>query len=727
MSKLWRHALCGLGAGLVACMLVVAGGAGTDALAQDVGVAFDPDDPVTLVADAVDYDTTTRELTAQGNVEVYYGERTLTADRIVYNEETRRIVAEGELVLRDGSGATVYADFADLDAELKDGLLKGAQAAIDRFSKLSAVEARRVEDRYNILSRAVYSPCEVCEDEPTPLWRIRARRVIWDQEERVIHYEDARLEVLGVPVAWTPYFSHPDPTVDRASGFLRPEFKAAGENFGLGVKTPYYLVIDEQSDLTLTPFVTTNDGVVGELEFRRAFTTGGLRFEGSIGRSDFTGDDELHGHVDTQGDFRLRRSGIDWGWDVEFASDDGYLRYFDFSTDDRLTSEIFAFRYRRSGFFDVSGVRFQSLRNDEPAGQIPLVIPDFSARQEFADPYAGGRFGLFTSSQGLLRNNGEDTGRLSVGMDWERSWLTPFGLAVTGFAELRGDVFLIGDAEREDQDPTVFRFSPLAGIEARYPMISDPGIGIDGVTQIIEPIAQAIVAPFGGNDADIPNEDSQITEFDETSLFERDHFTGLDRVEEGPRFNLGVRYSLASVGGLGLDATVGRTLRFSDADEFSEGSGLSGAQSDWVGAWSASYDPYVTVSQRLRISDEELEVTRNEALIALNLAPVNLNVAYVFFDPDEEAGALVQREELTARARVAVGSEWSVNGFLKRDLERREFVNIGGGVRFMNECCAVTAFVRRDFTDQDNVSGGTSFGLAVELFTLGGTGGNFGG
>ncbi|MEM9146893.1 MAG: LPS assembly protein LptD [Pseudomonadota bacterium] len=683
---------------------------------QEFDTAFDPEQPVALVADTVDYDSEVQTITASGNVEVFYGERTLTADRIVYNDQTGRITATGNLVLRDPTGATVFAEFADLDAALKDGLVLGAQSMLDQQTKLAAVEARRVDDRYNILSRAVYSPCEVCADEPTPLWRIRARRVIHDQEERVIHYEHARLEVFGVPVAWTPYFSHPDPTVDRATGFLAPEFKSSNSNYGFGLKTPFYWVIDEQTDVTLTPFFTTNDAVLGEFELRRAFSNGALEFAGSVGRSDFTGQSETHGHVDTEAQFQLSND-IRWGWDIEFASDDAYLRYFDLSDEDRLTSEIYANRWARDGFFDISTVRFQSLRNNEPAGQIPFVIPDLDARQEYAESFTGGRVGLFANAQGLLRNNGEDTGRISLGADWQREWLLPQGVALKGFAEVRGDYFLISDADDPDQDSTVLRFAPLAGVEARYPLIADSAFDL---THVIEPIAQAIVASYGGNGDDVPNEDSLITEFDETSLFEWDHFTGLDGFEEGPRLNLGLRYEMFSEFGLGLEATAGRVLRFNDADEFSTGSGLASRNSDWVGAWAASYDPYVTVSQRLRIGDDGLEITRNETNLAVNVGRASFSVQYAFFDADTGSSALVDREEIFARSRVRLTDDWSINGFVRRDLELDEFVTLGGGLRFVNECCAVQFFARRNFTSQDNVSDGTSFGLTVELFTLGG-------
>ncbi|MEO1458872.1 MAG: LptA/OstA family protein, partial [Pseudomonadota bacterium] len=289
------------------------------------GAELDRDLPVALVADDVTYDTTTGVVTAAGNVEVYYGDRTLTADRIVYDSENERISAEGNIILRDPTGATVFADIADLDAELVDGLVEGARSVIgnDTTARLAAVEARRVEGRYNALAKAVYSPCDVCEDDPTPLWRIRARRVIHDEEERIVHYEGATFDLFGVPVAYLPYFRHPDPTVERASGFLTPDFRNSG-NYGFGLRVPYYWVIDESSDLTFQPFFTTDEGIFGDIEYRRAFDTGALTFRGSLGRSDFTGEVQAEGHVDTDGTFSLNSvdPGAEWGWDIKFSSDD---------------------------------------------------------------------------------------------------------------------------------------------------------------------------------------------------------------------------------------------------------------------------------------------------------------------------------------------------------------------------------------------------------------------
>ena len=671
-----------------------------------------PDLPVALVADAVEYDTATGRVTASGGVEIYYGERTLTADRIVYDSKTGRITAEGSIVLRDPSGVTVFGDFADLDADLQDGLVRGARSVMGEHIKLSAAEARRIDARFNVLSKAVYSPCDVCADDPTPLWRIRARRVIHDEVERVIHYEDATFEVLGVPIAWLPYFSHPDPTVGRSSGFLVPEFRQSSI-YGFGARVPYYWVIDDYSDLTFSPLITTNDGIIGVLEYRRNFETGDFEIAGSLTRDDYQGSDEFHGHIEATGLFDLDE-GFRWGFDGIAATDNGFLRRFDFSDDDRLTSELFVRRYQDDGFTDATAVYFQSLRDDESDGQIPIALPDFATRHEMPGLFLGGDLGVFASSAVLLRGEGVDSGRVSFGTDWERREILPSGLSLRGFAEVRGDFFVRDNFSGIDR-ATDFRFAPLAGIEARFPLIHEmPG----GVAHVLEPIAQAIVAPYGGNGSSITNEDSQVTEFDETNLFDTSHFTGLDAFEEGPRLNLGLRYELISPAGLNFDASAGRVLRLQDADEFSDGSGLRDAASDWVGAWSVSYDPYVTVRQRIRISDG-FSIARNEMSAELTFGRLALSANYIFLESDPSIEAPRDREELTGDASVRIDRNWSISGNARRDIERGNFVDVGGGITYANECCQVNFFLNRDFTESDDAPASTSVGVQVRLFTLG--------
>lgn len=695
----------------IVCAVLMALGLGLTVEAQTLARP-DPDQPVALVADRIEFDADSSTVTATGNVEVYYGDRTLTADRIVYNGETGRIAARGDLVLRDPTGTTVFADAADLDAELRDGLVEGARSVLDSNIRLAAVEARRIDSRYNTLSKVVYSPCKVCPDQEDPLWRIRARRVIHDEEARIIHYENATFDVFGVPIAWLPYFRHPDPTVKRASGFLAPTFLSSS-NFGYGMKLPYFQVIDDQSDFTLTPFMMTGDGLILEGEYRRAFESGAMTLAGSVTRNDYTQDGVVHGHFDSDGRFELF-DGFEWGWDVNLASDDGYLRRFDFSYSDRLTSELFVESYGANGFFDASAVYFQSLRDNEPAGDIPSALPVMDARIDLPQPVLGGDVGLFFSGHTLVRDVGRDASRLTLGVDWEREVVLPVGLSLTGFAEARGDLFTVSDDPTIQEDTTA-RVTGLVGVEARFPMLWEAD-GRD--IHVIEPVAQFVAAPYGGNGANIPVEDSLVTEFDETNIIDRNHFSGLDSIEEGPRVNLALRYQGEIGDDLDFDASVGRVYSFRRPTAFSTGSGLAESQSDFVTFWQAAYGDYAQVSHRMRFSDDA-KITRNEFFGEFAIDPVEISASYAFFESDPLVGTLEDREEVNAEALLRFDQNWSFGAFLQRDLQVSEFVRVGGQLTYENECCAVDLFLRRRFTDSTDAPASTSVGLRIRLLTLG--------
>ena len=685
---------------------------------------FSDDQPIALIADEVTFDAEARTVTATGNVEVYYGQRTLTADKIVYDDDNGRIQASGNLTLRDPTGTTVYADAADLDSELRDGLVEGARTLLNQVSKMSAVEARRIDGRFNTLSKAVYSPCEVCEDSPTPLWRIRARRVIHDEEEKLIHYENAYFDVFGVPIMWLPYFQHPDPSVKRASGLLFPSYENSSI-FGFGLKVPYFVVIDESKDFTLTPFITTEAADIMEGEYRQAFDSGSLRFSGSIthdGSDENVLDDGegkvLRGHVDTEGTF-LFGDEIEWGWDVTFTSDDRYLRRYDYDYPNRLNSEIYIERYRDDNYFDVSGLYFQSLRGRrEPAGQIPIGLPVFDARYDFKEDYLDGDISFFTSGHGLTRNNGRNAARLTFGADWEREWLLSSGIAITSFAEVRSDLFAVND------DPTITesftpRLSGHAGFEVRYPWIYSQA---SGASHIIEPVVQVIAAPYGGNGANIPFEDSLLTEFDETNVLDRNHFSGLDNFEDGPRMNMMVRYDTRLSEEIGLNASIGRVFRLEDNMAFTAGSGLRDAKGENVTAWNLDWENYLTFSHRMRFSNET-DVVRNEVTGILDIDPFSLAARYVFYDADPDILSPRVREELTASATWDITENWRIAPFARHDLEADQLVNAGARLIFQNSCCKITLYTDRNFNNDEDLVASTLGGIQVELFTLG-TGNN---
>ena len=672
--------------------------------------------PVALVADTVEFDERSGLLTASGAVEVYQGARTLTASSIVYDSASGRIRAEGPLALRDGAGTTLLADSAEIDGALRDGIVTGARALIGGGAgAMAAVEGRRIDGRYTALSRVTYSSCVVCAASPTPLWSIRANRVIHDQVARDVHYEDPVFEVLGVPVAWLPYFSHADPGVKRRSGFLAPEFKRAS-TYGVATRIPYFIVLDDTRDATITAFPTSKDGPILEGEYRQRFDNGGFTLAGSIGALDIEEGQgrEVRSHIFGDGRFDVSALGFGAGavagFDLALTSDDGYLRRYDFTNDDRLTTEVFLERFGARDYFSLAAVSFQSLREGESGGSIPFALPEFAIRQVVDERVTGGEVGFEASGVALTRTDGRDVARFSLGVDYDREVIADIGLVLRGFGAARADFYHVADDPAFDTG-VITRLAPHVGAEARYPLIARG----EGLAHLLEPVAQLVVAPNGLNNSEIPNEDSLIVEFDETNLLDPNRFPGFDQVESGARVNLGLRYARIADDPFILDASMGRVFRLSEESSFSPGSGLVDNASDYVGAWTVGYAPWFTVSNRFRVSDS-LTVARNEFIGHLEGGPVTLDAGYVFLAEDAVAGALDDREEATLDATLALDRNWSLRGFARRDMTNDAFIRASGAIAYRNECAALELFVERDFTDTTDSPPSTNVGVRVRLF-----------
>ncbi|MFN3410518.1 MAG: LPS-assembly protein LptD, partial [Limisphaerales bacterium] len=171
---------------------------------------------------------------------VFFKGRRLKASRIVYDQATDRLEIIGPIVLTDESGdILVLASQAELAADLSEGILSSARLVLNRQLQLAANRMMRVAGRYTALETVAASSCKVCEGDPTPLWEIRARRVLHDEVERQIYFDSAQFRLAGVPVFYIPRLRMPDPTLERATGFLMPKIRTTSD-LGTGIKLPYF-------------------------------------------------------------------------------------------------------------------------------------------------------------------------------------------------------------------------------------------------------------------------------------------------------------------------------------------------------------------------------------------------------------------------------------------------------------------------------------------------------
>lgn len=683
--------------------------------------AVSGDAPAEFAADRVSYDRNRQQIRAEGHVEVTREGRVLKADQVVYTESTRKVVASGNVSLREVTGETLYADSIEVTDDLKEGLIERVRVLFADQSRFLAARGTRTPGPVNTLEKAAFTPCPVCGDAD-PLWEIQASRIVHDEIAREISYRNATLAVLGVPVFWLPRFTHPDPTVERKTGLLVSSFGRSSDR-GLITRTPYYFALSPSRDVTLTPVLMTRAGGILAQEYRQRFASGELEIKGSAGRVREVAEGEVKdsfenaAHLNAKGQFALTDA---WRWrfGLDRVSHRAYLRRFDFSNADILTSELAAERLQDRSFLSLNSYAFQGLRPTDNNDAAPLVTPEITYDLLTQRDSWGGFWNLDASSLVLTRQKGVDSRRVSFGGAWERPWVSALG-ETRLTASLQSDFYNVSDVADPDtagrlEDASTARVLPQLRLTQSLPFIRTG----ERVTQVITPQVGVVVGPNGMNPDKIPNEDSQAFEFDTTNLFSLNRFAGRDRVDSGQRVDFGVGYDAYGLFGADLSAFAGQSVRLNPSNAYGAGSGLDEKQSDYVGRWGLVMGSTFDLLQQVRFDKDDLSLARNEISVGVLTSPVQFYADYLY-TTDAANDFFGGQEEVAAQVSTLLPQNWVLSGQLVHDLAEDQLRYGTVGLSYFVQCAAFTLQVERDLTDDPLTSQETAVMFRLDFRHLG--------
>jgi LPS-assembly protein len=684
--------------GLILTLALVIVGMGAPALAQS------PD--ATLIADRIQSDRSGR-LTAEGNVEIFYQGRRLKAARIVYNRDSDTVDLTGPITLTDGPDVVILADQAELTTDLRDGILRSARLVLDQQLQIAANEIHRVDGRYSQAIRTVASSCEVCADDPIPLWQIRASRIIHDEESQQLYFENAVVQIGRVPVFYVPRLRLPDPTLERARGLLVPSLRTT-DRLGTGITTPYFFPLGRRADLTVLPTFTTNGSASMAARYRHAFRMGEIELTFAYANDEIVTDARGFGQL--VGRFDLPR-GFELTFDIEDVSDAGYYRDYGLPESDRIDSEIAVTRIRRDELIEARATYFTSFRVGENNQTIPRLQGQAEVIRRFTPDLLGGAAELRLTAFGYERPSGadvvgRDVSRLSFDGDWRRSTTTPGGFVFTAMTGVSADYYAI--AQDSTAPANANRIMPRAAVELRLPLIQRGA----RATQVLEPVAQVVWS--GDDPAAVPNEDSVLTEFDEANLFDLNRFTGRDRVEQGLRANLGLRWSRQAASGWKLGTTVGRVAAADPNPAFAQSSGFAGSLSDWLTSVRIDTPGGFKLITRTQTAPNFV-VNKAAIRMGWQTEQVDLNGTYTWLRPDAAVGRPFETSELTLDTTYTFESDWKAGFDWQYDLTADSTRSAGVGIGYQNECVTFDLSLSRSFTASANVQPTTNFGLIVSL------------
>ena len=735
--------------------------------------------PITFQADEVQYEDQLGLTVAKGHVEIAQGTQILLADTVTYNQHTDTVTASGHVSLMTPDGTVVFSDYMELRNGMNDAFANDVRMLMADRSRLAADAARRLNGNHTDLRRAVYSPCDLCKDDPTapPAWQLKAREMTDDKELQRLEFRDATMEVDGIPVFYTPYMSAPDPSVKRADGFLMPTFGGSSQ-LGFHVATPYFLTLGPSADVTITPRFTSSAGKVLAADYRQRFSNGYIEDLSSINYSNVgtsiggvnnanSGSSDFRWHVNAFGDFDLDDT-YRTGFQVQRVSDQTYLQRFSFQQPLMGTEVTRAYfeGFPDNGSLDVNAYLFQPLTPGLGVSTQPMVLPVLNRNWVFQPDLIGGNAKLNANLLNIVREVGTDTRRLSLGGEWDRMFYDRIGGEYKVQVSVRGDAYSVDSLSNLSNPdlPSVYfsqngkapavsapnsffaaRVFPQVGLTWDYPLVHRSA----DYTFLVQPEVATFAGPNSGNRFIIPDEDSLGYEFRDSDLFRANRLQGYDILDTGQRVDYGVNLGAYTGNGGSYRMLIGQSYRAETNPFMPPGSGAEDRLSDVVGRVTLSPSSWLDLIYRFRLDKDTLSNRLQEVGVAGGPGAFRVGANYLLI-PAEQASQVItipgsgqtilygRREQINFNATLKLSQYWSLVGLETLNLSNSD--NLVNGIAtpqstsaslqaslsalYQDECMGFIATVSQSGIRNGDVTPGYSVLLSVVFKNIGEIGGN---
>lgn len=688
---------------------------------------------VNVEATRFTFDANTHVGVATGEVVLTYGPYLLVATKVSYDQDDDIMRAEGQIHMREPNGNILSGDLIELQNKFRDGFAEHLRMLLTNDATVRADYAKRSDGNVTVFTRATYTRCKTCVlKSGTPLWQVRSAQAKHVETDHRVYHRNASFEFAGVPVFYTPYFSHPDGTLENQSGFLTPNLSRSSSVYGWGLSLPYLWSLDPSYDVTLMPMFTSKHGIMPRAEWRQRTKNGQYSVEAAaINENSDLG---WRSYARTQGLFNLN-SRWAWGFDATAQSDDDFAH--DYKIDSRrvVTNQVFLTGIDDRDYFSARALSFRNLVLDDDSEQpvaAPYVQHSFTMEQEVL----GGEVGVESSFYRVTRdtfldrtaqpiNLFQSTGqtRATSTVHWQRREANSLGTLLTPFAKVRGDVYqtdalpdyLTPSALDTDDGDVVGRVLPTAGLDIRWPFVKAASHG----DHVLTPVAQVISSTAESKRDKIGNEDAVSVNFDINSLFLSDRFTGDDRFEGGTRINTGVMYNFLAPKGGFLRASLGQSFHIAGENSFTSDAGLENDSSDIVAGFAMQPWRALQLSYQLRIENQSYNVHAQEAALQARFDRITLKGGYAELDAEEAYGRGDREQQMWANGSATIYGPWNLFGGAHYDIQRSTMIRDYVGIGFDCDCLNAKLYYAEDYDTTDGQSKDRSLLFSVDLKTLG--------
>lgn len=651
-----------------------------------------------------------------GNVEVAYGTDVITADEITLFEEENRIVARGLVRLLDKSGTVTHGRQAIIYDGGERIEMESPRVTLPEGSRVVArVLEKRSDDQY-VLHHGVFTPCAPCADKKKkPLWQIRATRAVNDRKGQNMHYYNAVFEVMGTPVFYLPYHSHPDPTVKRRSGWLRTRFghsKDLGDMYFLH----YFGVISPHFVFDFKPFHTNHDGWVLRADSTIRTKRGKVSLEAAGAKSPVKRSGQTKAREQRRTFGRIKAefdANKNWRWGGQYsrATDPTFLRRYAISGERTTKSNLYLEGFTPRNYARAEVLSYQDFR--EGALKSPHLYPSLQYNLVTKPEYRMGSWDVkldFTNYR-LDPDVKPSTARFVTEVVKKYLSTSKGGLVFEFTQNLRANFYRVSERTKSknnngkgdvDEHRFTSRITPRFLTTIGYPLASVRDWGYFSLTP-------KIGAALGANrkhKKSIPNIDTNEVEFDESDLFIANRATGYDRSESGKRLDYGLGFGAFLKDGKGVEGFLGQSYRIDKDPLFSDLGGAGQGYSDYVGNFKILPGGDFAFNYRFRLDKKDLDLRISEASTDIGGDTLGISVSYLKvklpYKFNKDDNKVKRREDLNYSVRFKLNDYWGGSLGSGYNIETNQSVRYNLRFGYSDECFAAEFLMNRRYVhDRD--------------------------
>ena len=656
-----------------------------------ISIAFTKSESEIIInADEIEINDNGNKIKAKGNILIESENFLSSSDKLIYNKENEVINASGNIIIKDKLKNYYYFDELISDKQFNEAVGVNVKIRLNEGERIVGKTFSRKNSNINQINDASYTPClqKNYIKKNCPGWKINAKKVIHDEKKQNVYYEGATLSILNIPILYSPYFSHPDPSVNKRSGLLMPNF-SSDNNLGTSFSLPYFYNLSSNYDLTFTPTFQSKADDYYSINYRHLTKNNMLSIDASA-----TNDESNTGmknHIFINGAVKNPYGKFDYK--IETSNNDTYLRKNHINEQTILTSGLYFTKELNNSYIDFSSYVYKHLNNSSQQ-KWEYVYPNINYDiYNYNDPIYGLNWKIDNSLLNYKDINKNFNQQISTEALSKKIYVSKnTGLKFENTIQNRLIYF-----NNSRNNFNQLRIFPQLSSKISFPLSKNS----NDRNEIIEPIIMPIIAPYNNyvNDQSISN----------GNIFSLNRETSLSQWESGPRINYGVNWLIRD-NNLTINTSVGQSAKI---NKKSNSENLDDVSNYFIGN-TLDFGNIGYIKTDVTIDRKDLYLKDNNINTSIELGKIKFGFDYDY----ETQNKIKTSEQISIGAKVDLIRDTDLIMSIRKDLMTDKSIGNAIGLHYENDCLAINLDYFRDFTVVDDIknSRGFSFNIVLKPF-----------